>query len=63
MEANRCALLSCYSLNPRLYDERVERYFCDIDCFTEFVAENPEEFADYYARLNIHIIEEDVKHG
>lgn len=49
-----CAVPSCSHLNPQLYDERNEWYFCDWDCFVEFVAENPEEFAEYYADMNVY---------
>ena len=37
-----------------LYDERKERYFCDYLCLVDFVAEEPEEFATYYARNNVY---------
>lgn len=62
-EEPRCSLPSCYCLHPKLYDERIEQYFCDIDCLTEFIAENPDSIAEWYAKMNIQIIEEDEYYG
>lgn len=50
----RCAVPSCSHINPQLYDDLGERYFCDWFCFVEYVAENAEEFAKYYADLNVY---------
>lgn len=49
-----CAVPTCRQPNPKLYDERTELYFCDRGCFTEYVAKNPEDFAEWYAGLNLH---------
>ena len=54
-----CYLPSCSAAHPQIYDERTEQYFCDIDCLTEYFAENPDDFVEWYARMNVQIIEED----
>lgn len=56
-DERRCAVASCNSPAPQLYDDHLEQYYCDVDCLAEYIAENPEEIADWYAHLNIHIME------
>jgi hypothetical protein len=61
VEERKCAVASCNSTNPQLYDEHFEHYYCDADCLAEYICENPEEVADWYAHINIQVIDEDVK--
>lgn len=54
MTDERCAVASCQQPKPKLYDDRKQLHFCDRQCLMEFFLENPEEFLDWYADLNIY---------
>lgn len=53
-ERNHCALSSCLYANPKLYDDRTELCFCDTECFTEYLVENPDDFVEGYAELYLY---------
>lgn len=55
----KCAVASCNSPSPDLYDDHLEQYYCDVDCLAEYICENPEQIAEWYARMNIHVIKND----
>jgi hypothetical protein len=53
-EPERCAVASCNRTNPGLYDDNLDQYYCDDECLAMYIAEHPEEIAEFYKRLNIH---------
>lgn len=52
--ARHCAVASCNSPNPQLYDDNFEQYYCDSECLATYIAENPDRVAEWYARLNVY---------
>lgn len=46
---------NCSAVRPHsdmIFDERSEHFFCDYQCFEEWVSENLEEVAKYYYESN-----------
>lgn len=55
---DKCAVPSCSQPNPKIYDERTELTFCDTICLIDYIAQYPEEFAEWY--IDLYISENDV---
>jgi hypothetical protein len=59
LPTKQCALDSCCSPAPHLYDDHFDQYYCDLECLAEYIAEHPEEVGEWYARMNVHVVDND----
>lgn len=41
-------------IDDMLFDEMVEQYYCNRECFDEWHDENPEVVGDYYVSMNVY---------
>lgn len=56
LDGVKCASGSCRALldgKPSAYDERTELHFCDDWCFTDYLSDNLDEFAEWYAGISL----------
>lgn len=53
VDISKCKNCGDPLFGKRLYDDRLEAYFCDKQCLTEQIEWDFDSFLDWYCRLNI----------